>query len=499
MPDREFFDLRSTLELLDHHGELATVAGEVNWDLELGMLARDVQRRKGPALLFNNIKDYNSPAALCSQLTTGLLGSMRRLSLIFGFEDEQPGRVLMEYVLERNRRLIPPVLVKDGPVHENVITGKDIDLNRLPVPKWHRLDGGRYIGTMGCVVTKDPETGRANVGVYRSMIADRDKMATLLIRSQGWGGHFTKYEAMGQPMPVAWVFGWDPIMDFIASSPIPADVCEYDVMGGYRGEPVRLVKCKTVDLEVPASAEIVIEGHISPDPDSKLPEGPFAEFTQYLSDLPTLRPVVQVSAITHRNQPIFRGTLAGVESTYYGAIHRAGTAWNILRAAGIPGILNCYIQPITNGTTIIVQIKKAYEGQPKQIAAALWGANAANYAYKRVIVVDEDIDPSDPDSVEWAINYRVDFGSDDVVLFRGIFGSPLDPSVPLELRHTPELGTGLWNRVLIDATKTWRFQRRPEWNNEKFPPVATNRPEDTEYIRKNWDKYAIKKWCPDQL
>jgi UbiD family decarboxylase len=497
MPDREFFDLRTALDHLDRHHELAQVEGEVDWNLELGTLAREVQSRKGPALLFTNITDYQGPGARCTRLTSGILGSRRRLSLMFGFEDEQPNRALVEYVQERNRRLLPPVIVEDGPVHENVVTGKDIDLAELPVPQWHRLDGGRYIGTMGCVVTRDPETKRTNLGVYRSMIADRDKMATLLIRSQGWGGHFTKYEALGQPMPTAWVLGWDPIMDFVASTTHPVEVCEYDVMGGYRGHPVPLVKCKTVPLEVPAAAEIVIEGFVSPDPTTAMLEGPFAEFTQYLSDLPTRRPVVQVTAITHRNEPIFRGTLAGVESAYYGAIHRAGAAWNVLRAAGIPGILDVYIEPITNGTTLIVQIKKQYEGQPKQIAAALWGSNAANYFYKRVIVVEDDIDPSDHDAVEWAINYRVDPGSDDVVTFRGIFGSPLDPAVPLEMRNTPELGTGLWNRVVIDATRTWRFPRRPEWNNEKFPPVARNRPEDSALVRSRWDKYRIKKWRPD--
>jgi 4-hydroxy-3-polyprenylbenzoate decarboxylase len=176
------------------------------------------------------------------------------------------------------------------------------------------------------------------------------------------------------------------------------------------------------------------------------------------------------------------------------AIQRAAIAWNILRNAGISGIQDVYIHPVNNGTTVIVQIKKLYEGQPKQIASALWGSNASTFRYKIVIVVDEDIDPSDYEAVDWAINYRVDPGSDDLVIFRGTLGSALDPSTPLENRRLSELGAGLWNRLLIDATRTWRFPRRPEWNNEKFPPVSRNRPEDIEQVRKRWADYGFTKW-----
>jgi 4-hydroxy-3-polyprenylbenzoate decarboxylase len=183
-----------------------------------------------------------------------------------------------------------------------------------------------------------------NVGIYRGMIGKKNTTPFLLIKGgQHWGQHFLKYSARGEPMPVACVIGWDPIMPFLAGSPIPTGVCEWDVMGGYRGEPAELVRCETVDLEVPATAEIVIEGFISDDPATYELEGPFGEFTGYVSDIPTPRPTMQVTCITHRRDPIFRGCLEGTlpgsysENSVMSSVQRAAIAWNILKGAGIPG------------------------------------------------------------------------------------------------------------------------------------------------------------------
>lgn len=498
-----FFDLRTALAFLEAHDELTNVVGEVDWDVELGTVTREVYRRKGPALLFSNITNYNETGARCSAVATGIFASFRRIALMLGFDDRVSNRTLIEYVLHKNATLVPPVVVESGPVFEHVLMGTDVDLFDFPSPRWHHLDGGRYIATMGCIVSKDPDTDKVNVGIYRGMVTTKNKMGVLMVNSQHWGQHFAKYCARGENMPVACVFGWDPIMEFIAGSPMPPGVCEWDVMGGYREAPVPLVKCKTVDLEVPASAEIVFEGFISTDQSTYMMEGPFAEFTGYLSDLPTLRPVLEVTAIMHRTKPILRGTLEGSlpsasgENSFMSAIQRAAIAWRILQVAGIPGILDVYIHPVNNGTTVIVQIKKTYEGQPKQIAAALWGSGASLSRYKIVIVVDEDIDPSDYEAVDWAINYRLNPGSDDLVIYPGTFGSTLDPSTPLEERSVPNLGAGLWNRLLLDATKTFRFPRRPEWGGDRFPPVITNRPEDVAKVERRWKEYRFTNWDRD--
>jgi UbiD family decarboxylase len=301
---------------------------------------------------------------------------------------------------------------------------------------------------------------------------------------------------------VACVIGWDPIMPFLAGSPIPTGVCEWDVMGAYRGEPAELVRGETVDLEVPASAEIVVEGFISDDPATWESEGPFGEYTGHLSDVPTPRPTMKVTCITHRRDPIFRGCLEGTlpgsysENSVMSAVQRAGIAWNILKGAGIPGVKDVYVHPITNGVNIVVQIRKAYQGQPKQIAAALWGNSAAQYRYKHVIVVDDDIDASSYEQIDWALAHRMNAGEGGLVVFPGIFGSPIDPSTPMEDRDVSRLGTGLWNRVLFDATRSWKFERRPEWGGERFPPTVRPAPADEAGVRARWAELGLGDYQP---
>jgi 3-polyprenyl-4-hydroxybenzoate decarboxylase len=198
---------------------------------------------------------------------------------------------------------------------------------------------------------------------------------------------------------------------------------------------------------VPASAEI---------------EERFGEFTGYVSDVQTPQPTMRVTCITHRRDPTLESTLPGSysENSVMSSIQRAAIAWNILTAAGTPGIRDFVVPPITNGVNIIVRIKKAYQGQPKQIAAALWGNSAAQYRYKHVTVVEEDIDASSYEQVDWAFAHRVNAGEDGIVIFPGILGSPIDPRTPMHDRDVSCLGTGLWNRVLIDATRSWKMERR---------------------------------------
>jgi UbiD family decarboxylase len=491
-----FLDMRQWIANLEQQGELRRITAEVDWDREIGTLTRGVLGKKGPALLFENIKDYKD--GRCTKLFASGLGTRSRLALALGFHTDAPNRELVQYVMKKNREAIAPVIVGTGPVKDVIITGGAIDQTEFPVPKWHYLEGGRYIHTFSAIVTKDPDTSVINVGIYRGMIGRKDTAPFLLVKGgQHWGAHFVKWAARKQPMPVACVIGWDPIMPFLAGSPLPAGVCEWDVMGAYRGEPAQLVRCETVDLEVPATAEIIIEGTISDDPETFESEGPFGEFTGYVSDLPTPRPTMKVSCITHRRDPIFCGSLEGTlpgsysENSVMSSVQRAAIAWNILNGAGIPGILDVYAPPITNGVNIRVQIKKHYQGQPKQIAAALWGNSAAQYRYKHVIVVEEDIDPAQDEQVEWAFAHRVNAGEGGVVIFQGIFGSPIDPSTPMEDRDVAQLGTGLWNRMLIDATRSWKAARRSEWGGERFPPTVRPAAEDEARVKARWLEYGL--------
>jgi 4-hydroxy-3-polyprenylbenzoate decarboxylase len=489
-------DLRQWMDLLDREGELHRIAAPVSWDREIGTISRKVLERKGPALLFENIRGYESTRG--RRVFTGGIGTRERLALALGFPKDTSNREIVQHVMKKNGERIPPVRVATGPVKQNILKGDAIDLLEFPVPKWHYLEGGRYINTYACIVTKDPDTGVQNAGIYRGMVGRKNSIPSLLIKGgQHWGQHFAKYSDRKEKMPVACVIGWDPIMGFLAGSPLPAGICEFDVLGAYRGAPVPVVRCETVDLEVPAGAEIIIEGLIDPDPASYEIEGPFAEFTGYVSDLPTPRPTIEVTCITHRNDPILRGTQEGnmpnsySENAVISSAQRAGIAWNILIAAGIPGVLDVYADPITCGINIYIKIRKQYQAQPKQIAAALWGAGAGQGRYKHVFVFEDDIDVTSYEQMDWAIAYRVNAGHGGIVISPGLLGHALDPSTPLEERDVEQLGAGIWNRVLIDATRNWSFKRRPEWNNERFPPTVAPAPEDEALVLERWKEYGF--------
>jgi UbiD family decarboxylase len=244
-------------------------------------------------------------------------------------------------------------------------------------------------------------------------------------------------------------------------------VCEYDVVGAVRGAPVELVKCETNDLYVPATAEIVIEGTLSFEPETFTMEGPFAEFTGYVAGDRSPKPTIRVTCITHRTDPILRGTIEGsmpgsfAENGVCSSIMRAAAAWNVLDRAGVPGITDVWCPPVQTGINILVQIKQSYRNQAKQVANALWGSSAAHVRYKHVTVVDDDIDIHDYAAVDWAIAHRVNAGEDDIVIMPSTFGAGLDPSTRRRDRNVMQFGTGKWNRVLIDATINLDYDPEP--------------------------------------
>ena len=495
-----FGDLRGWLDVLRDAGELHEIDAEVDWDVELGNIVRLSQGTGyGPALLFKNIKDYKAPDALSQQVFCGSHTSYRRIAMMFGLPPDTPVRDLVKVCRTVFTERIPPVIVDTGPVKQNVITGDDIDLLKFPVPKWNRRDGGRYILTYAGCVTKDPDTEVHNVGIYRGMVVDRDRIAVLMWRAQGWGGHFTKHEERGEKMPVAYVLGWEPSLGCVGGSPVPRDISEYDVMGAIRGAPVELVKCETVPLYVPASAEIVIEGWISPDPATFEEEGPYAEFTGYYATDRSKKHVTQVTCITHRDQPIFRGTIEGAvpgsyaENAVMSSVQRSASAWNALESAGVPGITDVFGQPIQAGVNMVVQMHQTYRGQAKQAAAALWGSSSSHVRYKHVTVVDDDIDIHDYAAVDWAIAYRVNAGEDDIIIYPANWGAGLDPSVRRRDANIHLFGTGKWNRVLIDATRNLDYEPDPSFGGDRFPPSVMPSEEDTAAVKARWKELGFEK------
>ncbi len=499
MAKSQFKDLREWINYLDAKNQLKRIAAQVDWNEEIGAITRKVSSQTGPALLFENIKDYPKEGSRCSRLFTNGMGSRARVSMALGLPADADDRTITYSLKERYKKRVAPKKVTSGPVKENMIKGKEIDLFQLPVPRWNILDGGRYINTLASIVTMDPDTGIMNIGTYRGMIGQKNTIPVLCAASQHWGHHFTKYKAIGKEMPVAVVYGWDPTLLIASTAPLTHEgYSEYEIVGSLRGEPVELVKCETSDLWVPASAELVVEGKLSGDPATFEMEGPFAEYVGYYGGQASPKPVIRVECITHRNDPIFRGGLEGATpgqwaEPYYWMTHsKCAVVWNYLETIGLPNILGVWSSPITRATTVRVQIRKIYRGHAKQVAHAIWGSHLMNYTGKLVLVVDEDIDVFNDESVEWALAYRVNAEAKDVQIAYGCIGSMLDPSIPFESRNIIKYGQGKWSPVFIDATIDWELEPQEQYQGKRFPPWATVvSPQTAALINKRWSEYGF--------
>jgi len=475
-------DLRTWLDQLEAEGELYRLKAKVDWRGEIAEIQRQVGLNQGPAMLYENILDYEF--GRCTKLFCGGQATPGRTALMLGLPKNTPHLELVKELRRRLRKPIAPREVETGPVKENIVTGKDIDLTDFPVPQWHPLDRDRYINTWCGVITRDPDTGRQNVGVYRGGIGGRDRIKVWLVPAQNWGVHYQKYQAMGQPMPVAFVYGWDPTLVFTGA--LSFSISEYQAMGAIAGEPVPLVRCETSDLTVPASAEIVIEGLISPDPATYEIEGPYGESPGYYS-LPARRPVVAVKCITHRNDPIFRGAIG--ESRSIMSIGVAAIIWNILEQQDIPGILDIAFGPI-----IAVKIHKTYQGQARQVAAAIWGSRLGVNMAKVIVVVDDEneVNIADPAQLQAAMVRHLD-PSRGLVVFPMELGGAVDPSLSADAQDVMEYGQALLNKVLIDATVDWQTHPRSEsWGGRRLSPNCMQpTPEVKQRVSERWREYGI--------
>jgi UbiD family decarboxylase len=490
-----FQDQRDWLARLESEGELRRVTAEVDWDVELGCVANVAFGKGFPALLFENIKGYRD--ARCRKVLTGHLINNRQIAMMFGLPKSAHPREIIDLYRARLKEPVKPKRVSSGPVKENIIRGEQIDLYQFPVPVWHRLDGGRYVNNFCGVVTRDPETGLVNIGLYRGMVASKNRIPMTIAPSQHIGQHFTKYRQMGQEMPIAVINGWDPVLEFTAASGIPNDLCEYDVMGAIRQAPVNLVKCETSDLEVPASAEIVFEGFVSPELATYEWEGPFAEFTGYYASEKRKKPVIRVECITHRNDPTFTGTLMAIgpghpsEQVTVTTISATAMIFEAVERSGVPGLLDARILPASGAPNVALRIRKTYRGQAKQMAMAVMGAALPYYIAKNVIVVDDDIDVYDFEAIDWAFAHRFN-PVEDIVIVPGLPGTVIDPVIAPEQRDLVKFGGGISNRMIMDMTKTWDFGRREEWGNDFYPPVAFKlTPEDQARVEQRWEEFGL--------
>src|SRR5690348_11349501 len=297
-PGRQM-SLRAFIDLLSERGELKRIGDPIDWEIELG----DITRSHQHPLLFENIKGYSG-----MRVFTNGLSNPSSIALALGFQPEKPWEKILCEARHRAAFPVQPVMVSSGPVLENVMEGPDVNLLEFPVPQWSRYDAGRYIGTWHANVTRDPETGRRNLGVYRMQLLGRNQTTVSTSSASHLGGHFAKAERSGQPLEMAVAIGAPEPVVMAAGSGYPSGCDEYELAGGLSGGGVTLVRCRTVNLEVPAAAEIVLEGLIRPG--VRVHDGPYFDY----AGAPTENPgayLFDVKCVMFRNRPIFRGAAVG--------------------------------------------------------------------------------------------------------------------------------------------------------------------------------------------
>ncbi|MBI4321117.1 MAG: UbiD family decarboxylase [Chloroflexi bacterium] len=478
-------DLREHLAALEANGKLVRVSRQINKDTELMPLVRwqfrGLPERDRKAFLFQNVVDvtgkkYRIPVLVASHSASTEVYALGMMC--------QPHEIVQKWA-HAQLHPIEPKMVDHGPVHEEVHVGDTLfehgGLGELPVPiSTPGFDNAPYL-TCANWVTKDPETGVRNVGNHRAMIKAPDRTGMHALGVQHIRIHWEKCRQMGIPLQAAIVIGGVPAVSFVGVARIPYGTDELAVAGGIAGEPLEVLKCVTVDLEVPATAEIVVEGYLPTDQQER--EAPFGEFTGFMGAEET-NAFFNVTCITHRTNPIYTAFISQFPPSESSKIRQIGqevTFFKFLRHdCNIPGILDVAFHEGSGAAPYcVVKLKKLH---PAHVWQALNGAVAFVGSYpKFVIAVDEDIDARDADSVNWALSFRVQPHRDIRIVQGRCFEldhSSAPPTTPTQERlYPPPSGS---SAILIDATTKW-----------PYPPVSLPRKDFMERARAIWEELGL--------
>ncbi len=484
-------DLREHIKALEANNKLVRIKREINKDTELMPLVRwqfrGLPEEERKAFLFENVVDikgkrYDIPVLVASHAASRQVYAIGMMC--------EPDRIMDKWA-EAQLHPIEPKIVKDGPVHEVVHLGANLlehgGMEEIPVPiSTPGFDNAPYL-TCANWVTRDPETGVINIGNYRGMLKSRTRVGCF------WGGgldmrlNWENCQRIGKPLQAAIVIGASPAIGFTAVTRLPYEVDEYTVAGGIAGEPIELVKCKTVDIEVPATAEIVIEGELPTDFMER--DAPFGEFTGYMGVSGT-GPYLDVTCITHRRNPIYNAFISQFPPSECSKIRGTGeeaSLYKFLRyECGLPVLNVAFLESSGSYNYCVIQMKKSH---PAQAWQALNGVVAqVSGGGKITVVVDEDIDPRDADSVNWALSFRVQ-PHRDIRIVQGRI-APLDYSAfqpGEELKYQAYPGITGASALLIDATKKWGY-----------PPVSLPKKQFMERARQIWEEEGLPKLSPKQ-
>lgn len=463
-----FYDLREFINALESRGMLKRIKTPVDCNLEITEITDRVSKMEGKknvALLFENVKGYDMPVLM------NAFGSMERLALAFGVNDieEIPNELReilrLPYISLQNKmdliHIIPtakrainfPKYVKKAPCQEVVITDNPT-LDKFPILKCWPQDGGPFI-TLPLVFTRNPKTGKRNVGMYRLQKYDGQTTGMHWHLHKDGASNYRAYQEMGKDkIEVAVAIGTDPVITYAATAPLPRDIDEMVFAGFLRKKSVEMVKCKTVDVEVPACSEIVLEGYVNIGETRR--EGPFGDHTGYYS-LADDYPVFHITCITHRKNPIYSATIVGKPPMEDCFLAKATERIFLpLLQQTLPEIsdINFPLEGVFHDC-VMVSIKKTYPQQAKKVMHAIWGMGQMMFT-KMIIVVDEHVDVQKEKEVWWRVFNNID-AKHDIVMVEGPLDA-LDHSSPMA-----KWGT----KIGIDATKTWPEEGHTrEWPDE---------------------------------
>jgi 2,5-furandicarboxylate decarboxylase 1 len=453
-----FEDLGGYLAALEQRGDLARVSASVSPHNELGLICKRLMDVRGPTTVFEAVAGSPFPIA------ANLFPTRERAAFALGIKEEE----LLSHWLECLERPVAPEMQSSGPCQEVAISTPDL-MKELPAIHWHPMDGGPYI-TLGLVITKDPESRIRNMGIYRLQMKGENRLGFNSNPPQHAGVSFAKAEARGEPLEVAVAIGADPAI-YIASQAVGSyELDELDIAGAFRGSPVPMVKCQTVDLEVPATAEIVLEGKVIPG--EREIEGPFGEFTGYYSGAAP-KPILEINRMTRRSNAIYVGSYEGKPPTNTHIIHamaREPIFFAEIRRTICPTIKDLvFTEGGAASLHVVVSIKQLRRGQAKNVGFELLKSNLI----KHVVVVDDDIDIHKPAEVEWAIATRVQ-SARDVIIAPQMAGMGLDPS-------QYDFPSAVSDKMVIDATRKGEYREN----------LVTYPPEMEAALRDRWSSLGI--------
>lgn len=460
-------DLRSAIDLAESAGQLVRVRREVDPASELpNVLRTSAAQPKRPALLFENLPGFPG-----WRVAAALMADRQRTCALFGLPAER--LELRRRILELLGEPVPPVVVDAAPCQQNVITGS-FDLAGL-IPWTHGAMHVTHRYWQGPVITRDPETGRQNLALYRTCIQGPDTVTVNGRWDRHLGYQLSEAKRTGRPMPVAVVLGTDPLLPAVASSKLPYGADDLAFIGAIRGDPVEMVRCKTVDLMVPAAAEVVIEGEFRP-PYELGDDGPWPEYLGYLG-MNIHPPVMHVTCVTHRDEPINYITVpVGAGDSH--ALFGEPLLFHHLTAFAPYFVTDCALVPGTRMHHAVIQVRKTephHEGLQMNVALAAFGHNVE---MDRVTIVDDDVDIRDPVQLAWAEATRCN-PTEQVHLLCDARTHQNNPIAGVREMFDQSIQRG---KIVVDATIPWPYRVR-----EKGPGV-------TFFSRSEWQAVNLEEY-----